>query len=157
MRLSDLMSGLVFAVGGVAIILAAMSYPAPRSGGVGPQLFPIVIGLVLVAAGLTIAVRDFIRTSRTPLLVIPEGLRSPAGALALLAVPAGIASFALLAPRIGTIAASVLVVFVAAVGWREHPLKAAILALVASFVVYWFFAFGLRVPLPSALVEGLLR
>jgi putative tricarboxylic transport membrane protein len=155
--LSDLVSGLVVTAGGVAIILAAMSYPTPRGGGVGPQLFPTAIGAVLTLAGLVIALRVLLAGRSEPLVVIPDALRSPSRLLALLSVPAGILSFAILAPRIGTILASMIVVLAAALGWRERPVAAGILAILASLVVYWFFAFALRVPLPFGPLEGLLR
>jgi putative tricarboxylic transport membrane protein len=155
MRLSDRWTGGIFAIGGSLIALAAVDYPTPVGQAVGPSLFPIVIGIIMAAAGLLVAVRGEARPA-------PPGAQTEAGTggaipLPVVVILGAIGGFALLVPIIGTIASSTLLVMVAAWTWRQRFVPSVLLGLCSGIALFLFFGRGLRVPLPSGWIEDLLR
>jgi putative tricarboxylic transport membrane protein len=156
MRVSDLVSGAIFALAGTAIAVTAYGYPSAAQG-TGPGLFPMIIGGGLALAGLTTMVGVLLRVEAMPLTTPEDWMRDRAKIAAVAAIPVGIAAFPLIAPVIGTLIVSTVIVMGLSLAWGERPFTAAIVGVVSSAVLFGLFSFGLRVPLPSGALEQLIR
>jgi len=152
LRLPDTVTGLAFALLGIAAVLVARGFPAPGGQAVGPALFPTIVGTIMAAAGLIVAGRALFDRNRRALR-IEDWMRRPGTLVAIAIVPAGIATYALLAPLVGTIVVGAAVVFAMALAWRERVGAALLAGAVASVALYAFFVMALRVPLPAGPIE----
>ena len=76
MRLNDTLCGLLILLFGAGIILHTGTFPAMPGQNVGPALFPRLIGIGLVLAGLTLTGSGF-RVDRTPRLTLDDWVRRP--------------------------------------------------------------------------------
>jgi putative tricarboxylic transport membrane protein len=156
-RLPDLVTGGAFAALGIGMAVHSRGFPSDF-GLAGPGLFPFLIGCVMAGAGMLIAAGGLRRRADT---TVPEGgandwLRRPPALLALLAVPVGIAFYALAAAPLGAGLAGALLVAAMALAWGRRPLESALLGLGAALVFHLVFAGLLRVPLPRGVFEAVL-
>jgi hypothetical protein len=136
----DLLAGLLFAAFGIAALLISRSYEIGMASRMGPGYFPRMLGLLLVVLGAVLALRGFWPSSEPQ----PGWRWRP-----LLVVLAGVASFTIAAPRLGLVAASLLLVFISSAAsedfrWKEALISGAIQGLAAVAV----FVYGLGIPLP---------
>ena len=152
MRVSDRVSGLFFAVLGLAILIAAWGYRTPGSGLASPALFPTIVGGIIVLSGLGVA----ISAGGDPDASLPSAPMSGRALASIIIVPLCIVFYTLFASRIGSITASFVIVLAPALVWRVRFSVAVIVALVAALVVNALFILALRVPLPRGLIEGML-
>ena len=153
MRVSDRISGIFFAALGLAILIAAWGYRTPGGGLASPALFPMIVGGIIVLSGLGVAIGvggDSAEGSLPPARINGRALAS------ILVVPLCIVFYTLFAGRIGSIAASFVIVLAPALVWRVRFPVAVIVALVAALAVNALFILALRVPLPRGLIEGML-
>ena len=149
MRLSDLVTGSAFALLGLFAVVYAQGLPSP-GGALGAGLFPTIIGGVMALSGIALVVKSIVASSAFPFIHVDPWMKDPRKITALVAIPVAIAAFGLFSVSIGTIAIVALI-------WGERPVTALIVAVVVSAGIYAFFYFALRVPLPGAFIEGLLR
>ena len=139
-NLRDLLAGLLFAAFGVAALVISRAYEIGAASRMGPGYFPRMLGLLLVVLGAVLALRGFWPSSEAQ----PGWRLRP-----LLVVLAGVASFTIAAPRLGLVAASLLLVFISSAAsaefrWKEALVSGAIQGGAAVVV----FVYGLRIPLP---------
>lgn len=156
MRLSDLVTGSAFALLGLLVVVYARGLPSP-GGALGAGLFPTIIGAVMALSGIALVVKSIAASSAFPLLHVDSWMKEPRKIVALVAIPVAIAAFGLFSTSIGTIAIAAIILAIVALIWDERPATALIVALIVSAGIYAFFYFALRVPLPGAFVEELLR
>lgn len=105
---------------------------------VGPGLFPLIVGVLLVVFGMLIALPALGK----PGVPIDYRLREPVFVLA------GVAAFAMAIRPLGLIPAIVITVFVSAFAERDYrPLSLAVLASVLSIIAWLTFSVGLGLPL----------
>ena len=138
-NLRDLLAGLLFAAFGVVALVISRAYEIGAASRMGPGYFPRMLGLLLVVLGAVLALRGFWPSSEAQ----PGWRWRP-----LLVVLAGVASFTV-APRLGLVAASLLLVFISSAAsaefrWKEALVSGAIQGGAAVVV----FVYGLRIPLP---------
>jgi putative tricarboxylic transport membrane protein len=120
----------------LALGLAAwvLSLGLPRSEGPGPELFPRVLGTVLVLGGLAL-----LRQREDPAPLGPGWPRVLGLALLFLLAPG-------LLPRLGLAWAAALLAGTAALLYREPWPRGALVALFTWLLVYWVFVRVLGVP-----------
>lgn len=155
MRISDLVSGSAFALLGLYVVVAAQGF-ASISGAISAGLFPTIVGGFLLFAGLVVAARSVLAGEARPVVAVESWMASPRKVCGMIAIPASIALFALLAPRLGTAATAALVMFATMLIWKQSFLRAVLAAFAFSTVLTVFFIKGLGVPLPSGLIERVL-
>jgi putative tricarboxylic transport membrane protein len=160
MQLSDRITGaFLIALGGVAAYAGSRLPPVPGQQ-VGPNVFPMVVGIGLVLCGALIALgvgHRFEEQAEAELAAHTEPTRTPAqtawwrGLAAL--VPPGLLVFYVLAvERIGFLATAAIIVFTAALALGARLRLAVPVALMAPLMVHLVFAKLLRVPLPIGLI-----
>ena len=143
----DVAAGAVVVAFAVGVLAALARIPTAKFQAISPALFPRVCAFALVAAGIALMVRGFVRAG--PALAWPpwRGV-----VLVVLAVVA----FGLVAPRLGYAAAGFLTVVIAGLATREaKPLRLVgfAVALIAFSVV--LFSYLLKVPMPAFAFRGL--
>jgi putative tricarboxylic transport membrane protein len=161
MQLSDRTTGLfLIALGGLAAYAGSRLPPVPGQQ-IGPNVFPMVIGLGLVLCGALIALgvgRHFEEEAEADLAAHSAAAATPAsagswwrGSMAL--VPPGLLAFYVLAvDRLGFLATAAAMVLALALALGARLRLAVPLALAAPPIVHLLFAKLLRVPLPEGLI-----
>jgi hypothetical protein len=137
----DFWAGLIFIAIGGGFILLAQQYRLGDMHRMGPAMFPTLVGALLAALGLIIALRSFALDGAP----VPRFEARPIGTSILAIVLFGIAL-----QWLGLIAAVVVLVLVGAYAARDvHPLENVALAaaLVAFSVGVFVWLLGLPLPL----------
>lgn len=134
----DLYSGLIFIAFGALFAIVARNYPMGTALRMGPAYFPTILGSLLVALGVIIAVRSaFVRGDA----VSPIGLRELGLILGALVL------FGLLLDHVGMVISTVLLIFVGSMAGHEYRTKeVAILAAILTALAVGVFYFGLGLP-----------
>jgi putative tricarboxylic transport membrane protein len=146
-KFNDAILGLVVLLGGLAIILAARTFPPTHGQAYGPDLFPTMIGLGLVCAGLGLVVAGWRARAVTGWVDIAGIGRDRLVDAGLVLVV--ILAFILLADRLGFLLTAGLGTYALMVRFRRGGwLSSAIVTLVFVLAVDWSFRTMLLVPLP---------
>ena len=140
----DLVAGiLMISVGLFVALYASQHYQVGSAARMGPGFFPTMLGAILAALGVVIALLSLRKTVHA-LQPPPFTLRP------FLAVIAAVALFAVLITRIGLIPTTVLVVMVTASGSDSFQLRRALILGVSLSVIAWLiFSLGLQMTLPA--------
>lgn len=155
MRISDIVSGGAFALLGLYVVVAAQGF-ASIGGAISAGLFPTIVGSFLLAGGLAVAARSVLAGAAWPVVTFEGWMASPRKVCGMVAIPASIALFPLLAPQLGAVAASALIMFATMLIWKQGVLRSLITAIVCSLILTTFFMKGLGVPLPVGVIERFL-
>lgn len=157
MRLSDRVTGLFLVGLGAAAAYGGWRLPPVPGQPVGPNVFPLVIGIGLALCGLAIAFgigHSFVEEEE----IVPyEGGEAPAprgklyGLRALLP-PALLLFYVAVADRVGFILTAGIIVFVTATALGARWKLALPLTVLAPIAIHLIFSKLLRVPLPIGLL-----
>ena len=157
MRLPDRITGFfLVGLGGLAAYGGSLLPPVPGQR-VGPNVFPMVVGLGLCLCGLMIAFgigRRFEDVAEADLAKIEGGAAAteetrPLYRLRVLLPPALLLFYVLAVERIGFVPTAAIVIFVSALALGARLRLALPLAMLAPIVVHLLFYKLLRVPLPA--------
>ena len=166
MKLRDALSGLLFLIFGVAVVLYTRTFPPMPGQTVGPSLFPMLAGIGLAAVGAALVVSDLrhgasdlrqgashLRQGAGPWLQPGEWVAKPRMVLNFGLVVADLIFYALVVNTLGFfITASVFLTILFA-GFRVTTKWIVPLALVVTFTIHYAFYTLLRVPLPWGLLQ----
>ena len=160
MRLSDTITGLFLAgLGGLAAYGGSRLPPVPGQQ-IGPNIFPLVIGLGLVACGAMITLRigrRFEDEAEAELLAIEGAPPEPAAqhplyGLRVLIPPALLVFYVVAVDRLGFIPTAATIAFIMSMTLGASFRLAAGVAILAPIGAHLIFAKLLRVPLPAGLL-----
>jgi putative tricarboxylic transport membrane protein len=157
MRLPDRVTGLFLVGLGAAAAYGGWKLPPVPGQPVGPNVFPLVIGVGLALCGLAIAFGIGHSFEEEEEIVPYEGGEAPAprgklyGLRALLP-PALLLFYVLVADRVGFILTAAIIVFVTATALGARWRLALPLTLLAPIAIHLIFSKLLRVPLPIGLL-----
>jgi putative tricarboxylic transport membrane protein len=157
MRLSDRVTGSALVVlGGLAAYGGSLLPPVPGQQ-VGPNVFPMVVGIGLLICGAMIALRIGHSFEAEPELVPAERGEPPPppqqfARWRVLIPPALLLFYALASERLGFMVAAATITFVVSVALGARLRLAVPLALLAPIGIHLVFAKLLRVPLPPGLL-----
>lgn len=131
LRDKELLAGLLFVIVGGAFAAGALEHSIGTARRMGPGYFPLMVGGLLTAVGITIAVRSLL--ARRADVVARLYLRPAAG------LTLSIVAFALLIDRAGLVIACIATVLIAGTAspetrWREAVLIAAVMAVFSALV-----------------------
>jgi putative tricarboxylic transport membrane protein len=150
-KLNDAILGLVVLLGGLAIVLQARTFQPTHGQAYGPDLFPTIIGIGLMLAGLGLVVSGW-RARPVIGWLDTTGIgtdRLIDAGLVLLVILA----FILLTNWLGFLVTAGVGGFLLMVRFRGGAwLSSAIVTLVFALAVDWAFRTMLLVPLPSGSV-----
>ena len=135
-----IISGLAFLVFGGAFAVGALSYPLGTTERMGPGFFPLLLGALLAAVGVVLAIK--------PHDADDEPMIRPSWR-ALVFLLGGLLIFGLTIRGLGLIPTVFVTSFVAAFASRETgPVAAFGMAVALTAVSYAVFVVALQLPLP---------
>lgn len=151
MKISDTLVGAGFVGAGALVVAGTLAYPTLDAGHPGPALFPRIIGVLMAGLGAVLAAQGARARDATE-VVAWSRLHRSAGFVNALVVLAGALGYLLLSERLGFLLAGTLLVF--GLMWRlaVPPLRALLVAIAFTGLVYFLFAKVLRVPLPLGIL-----
>jgi Tripartite tricarboxylate transporter TctB family len=136
----DFWAGVLFIVFGLLAIMVARDYPLGTAARMGPGYFPRGLGILMIALGLILALRA-LRISGTR---IHFGSPKP-----LLIVLGSVIMFALAAPKLGLVVATVLLILASSTADKEYRWKeSAIASVILAMFTIAAFSWGLKLQLP---------
>jgi hypothetical protein len=137
----DVLAGLIFAGLGLAFTVGATSYPIGSAARMGPGLFPLIVGGLLVVLGGVIAVKPTL-DGETARLTAP-------GWRGLVLVIGAFIVFGLTVRGLGLMPSLFVTALLAALASRlTSPPVALLLATALTVVSYLIFVVGLQLNLP---------
>lgn len=143
----DVAAGAVIVTFAVAVLVALSRIPAAKYQAIGPDLFPRMCAYALIAAGVGLLLRGFLRAG--PTFVWPPWR-------GVVPVVLAVVGFGLIAPRFGYAVAGLLTIVISGFAARDAKpvsLVAFALGMVTFSVV--LFSFVLKVPMPAFTLRGL--
>ena len=155
MRLNDVLSGLLWVLLGGGVAVYAWTFPAATGAGVGPGLFPLAIGLSLVAGGIVMTASAWKARHESGWVEWDEGLRQPRPALKGALAVGSLGFYAAVVDTVGfflTSFAMLAGLFLAFGVSRKWIVPIAVGVTLGLHVAFYTL---LRVPLPWGWLEGI--
>lgn len=154
MRISDVLSGLLAASFGIALVAYARTFPPMPGQSIGPALFPSVIGLGLMACGAWLAVSARHRPHAS-WLIFDEWVGRPRMVLNFALVIADLIFYAMAVNHLGFFLTAAIFVSVLWIIFGVSRRAIVPMAVLVTLAVHYVFYSVLRVPLPWGLLGGI--
>lgn len=136
----DFWAGVLFIVFGLLAVLIAREYPLGTAARMGPGYFPRGLGILMIALGAILALRA-LRINGTKIVF---GSPKP-----LLIVLGSVILFALAAPLLGLVVATIVLIVVSSMADQEYRWKESLIAsLILAVFTIAAFSWGLKLQLP---------
>ena len=148
MKFNDAVFGAILVVLGLAVVVHVQAFPRIPGQQVGPALFPGLVAAGLAACGIILIVYGLRHRSAQPWFVAEAWTRSTRHVVAFLAVAGAIVFYIALADVLGFLIVGPAILFVLFLLFGVRPPRAALVAVVATVVIWYAFYKLLRVPLP---------
>jgi putative tricarboxylic transport membrane protein len=157
MLANDAINGLVLILLAVAMIAITSSFPAFPGQPYGPSLFPRVLGTLLIICGALLIWRGMAaRRAGAGWVEMAAWTRQPWRIVSFFLMLGSLLLYILVGDTIGFIPIAMVILLALFLWFGVRPLVAVITAVAATFVIHWFFATMLRVPLPRGLLDSIL-
>jgi putative tricarboxylic transport membrane protein len=157
MRANDAVCGLVLILLATAMITLAASLPDFPGQKYGPALFPRIMASGLILCGALLVWRGMAtRVPGTRWVEWAPWTRDRWRLGSFLLMLALLLLYILVSETVGFIPLGIAFLGVLFLWFGVRPLTAAIIAVVATFAIHWFFATLLRVPLPRGWLNTIL-
>lgn len=157
MRANDAVNGLILILLSAAMFALTSTFPDFPGQPYGPSLFPRVLASLLVICGGLLVWRGVgTRRGGARWVEMAPWTRDPwrVGSFFLLLVL--LLAYILFSETIGFIPVAFVMLIALFLWLGVRVLTATIVAVVATFLIHWFFATLLRVPLPRGLLDRFL-
>ena len=136
----DFFAGLLFIAFGVAAIAIGSNYALGTAARMGPGYFPRILGILLIALGLALALRA-LRLDGSP---IPRFVWRP-----LLVVLGSVLAFGLMVNHVGVVVSTIFLIVAASAASHEFRLRESLISGVAlAALAVGVFVIGLKLQLP---------
>lgn len=149
MRVSNTAIGSLAIVFGLWVIWYAKDFPKLEKGYPGPSLFPMVLAVLFIAAGIVLIFQDI--RSRSKILKFDAGDLSRAHLINIGLILGAVLFYILLSDFLGFQLTSVIILFFLMKRLRVSNAWALTMACGVTFGIYVLFAKMLLVPLPWGL------
>jgi putative tricarboxylic transport membrane protein len=138
--------GVVFALGGAAILQQALTMQSLPGMNVGPGLFPSIVGGGIAVMGVALTIQGWI------VRVTPEEEVPPLVTWFAVGIVASLAASILAMPYLGFLVAGTLFAVAVVLMSGGKWLSAIIFSPIAAAAIYFTFTSIMRVPLPRGLL-----
>lgn len=157
MRVNDIISGVVLILAASAMIAYTLTFPAFPGQKYGPSLFPRLLGTGIILCGLLLVARGLAaRRSGEALLTLAPWTRDPWRVVSFFLVLGLILAYIFVSEQIGFLPVAFVMILTLFVWFRVRLVVAVPTAAITVWVVHWFFASLMRVPLPRGLLTNIL-
>ncbi|UWQ17907.1 tripartite tricarboxylate transporter TctB family protein [Jannaschia sp. M317] len=148
MKFDDGVNGLLAVLGGVGMVLYARTLPDMAHIDYGPGFFPMLVGWGLILAGGTLIGRRILSGGGAVAGLIAFRGRGRQSLIGFAVVLGTVLAYVLLVDTLGFLLTAPILLF-AMVWWFERkPIRAAVIAVVGTFVFHSFFYQIMSAPLP---------
>lgn len=148
MKVNDAIAGVLFLALGLAVIAAAMQFPAMPGQPYGAATFPMLIGGGFVVVALVLIGQGIAGWRALPGIVAGDWGRSPRAMLRMALTIVLVVLYIAFSDRLGFVVSAFLVLMTLFLALGVRPLLAAAVAVLATLVIQQSFGVLLRVPLP---------
>ena len=143
----DYIGGGIFIALGIFIFSTTFSYPILDGGHPGPSLFPRVLAVLFIFFGGIVVLQGW-RSAKVKREEPPNEEGPPTNKFNPILVIILVAAFIALAPTVGFVITSTVLLAILMLKLRVSTLKSVIVSILLAAFIYTVFAKGLRVPLP---------
>jgi hypothetical protein len=148
MKVSNIAVGLFFAALGAFLWILSARLPIPRHITYGPGFFPTIIGIGLIAVGLTFVWQGIQELKTRAWFDLPGWSTTNRGRMRFFGLVGGILFYALVSRTFGfTITAATILTILLVIS-RIPPVRAILVSCFVSVIFTILFASILKVPLP---------
>lgn len=155
MKISDILTGILMAAFGLAVLLYAQTLPPIPGQEFGPKAFPSLIGAGLIICAILMIRDELKKHPRAPWLQLDEAFASSHATFRFWLVPIMVILYLVFIDLVGFLILSALFLLFFFLAFGVRSTKAFLLAIVGSFVVFYVFYSLLHVPLPWGVLEPL--
>ncbi|MCL4764650.1 MAG: tripartite tricarboxylate transporter TctB family protein [Hyphomicrobiaceae bacterium] len=157
MRTNDTVTGLMLiALSGLMIYLT-LDFPDFPGQKYGPSLFPRILASGLILCGAILIARGVsARRAGLPWIAFADWTRDPWRLASFLMLPALVVLYILVSEQVGFIPVAFAMLLFMFLWFRARLVVALPVAAAATWIVHWFFATMMRVPLPRGLLTDIL-
>ena len=157
MRANDAINGFVLILLAIVMIAMTSTFPAFPGQPYGPSLFPRVLGTLLIICGVLLVWRGLAeRRAGARWVDMAPWTREPWRVVSFFLMLGSLLLYILVGETVGFIPIAFVILLAMFLWFGVKPLNAVIIAVIATFVIHWFFASLLRVPLPRGLLDSIL-
>ncbi|HEX2519302.1 MAG TPA: tripartite tricarboxylate transporter TctB family protein [Castellaniella sp.] len=156
MKVSDVLTGILLAIFGIAVVLYSQTFPVIPGQDFGPRAFPSIIGVGFILCSLFL-IRNGLRAQpRAAWLRLSNEFRSSHSVFRFLLVPIMIVLYMLFSDSIGFVVFSVFFLLVLFLAFGVRPVPAVVIAALGGVIIFYGFYSLLHVPLSWGLLEPFL-
>jgi putative tricarboxylic transport membrane protein len=148
MKINDAIVGALLLLLGVVVLVHVQAFPMIPGQQVGPALFPGVLAAGLAVCGALLIVSGVRNRAVQPWYETADWMRSGRHFIAFTAIVVGVAAYVWLADDVGFLIVAPILLFTWLSVLGVRPLRAAVIAGLATLVIWYAFYKLLRVPLP---------
>jgi putative tricarboxylic transport membrane protein len=149
MRFNDGAIGIVLILFGAAVLFYTQGFPNLEEGYPGPALFPGVLAVLFLIAGLVLLIQGF--RSKAALIKIDREALGGRALLNILSVHGAVVVYIFLSEPLGFLILSFGLLFLLMTWFRASALWSMVMACSVTLGIYLLFAKFLLVPLPWGL------
>ena len=154
MKINDAILGAIFLLLGIVVVVHVQAFPKIPGQQVGPALFPGLVSAALAACGALLIISGVRDRAAQPWYETAEWMRSGRHFIAFFTIVGGVAAYVLLANAVGFLIVAPILLWLWFTVLGVGRVRALVVAVVATFVIWYAFYKLLRVPLPWGVLTG---
>lgn len=156
MKINDAIFGAIFLLLGIVVVVHVQAFPMIPGQQVGPALFPGLVAAGLAVCGALLMFSGIRNRATQPWYETADWLRSGRHLIGLVAIVGGVAAYVLFANTIGFLIVAPILLWIWCTVLGVDRLRALVVAVVATAIIWYAFYKLLRVPLPWGVLTGIV-
>lgn len=153
MKVSDVVTGFLLGIFGIAILLYSRTFPEMPGQNVGPSMFPSLIGAGFIICAVLLVRGGLASQPHAAWFNCSDEFRSPRNVLRFLLVPLVLVLYLAFSDYLGFIVVSMILLLALCLAFGVRPLTAVAVAVLGALCIHYLFYRLLEVPLPWGLLE----
>ena len=155
MKINDAIIGAILLLLGLVVVVHVQAFPKIPGQQVGPALFPGLVAAALAMCGALLIHSGIRDRAAHPWHETADWMRSGRHLIAFVAIVGGVAAYVLLANDVGFLIVAPILLWLWFTVLGVRRLWALLVAVAATFVIWYAFYKLLRVPLPWGVLTGM--
>ena len=153
MKVSDVLTGILLAIFGIAVVLYSQTFPAIPGQDFGPRAFPTAIGAGFILCAIFLIRNGLKARPRAEWFRLSNEFRSAHSVFRFLLVPIMIVLYILFSDSMGFVVFSVIFLLALFLAFGVRPVPAVVVAVLGGVIIFYAFYSLLHVPLSWGLLE----
>lgn len=156
MKVSDVLTGILLAIFGIAVILYSQTFPVIPGQDFGPRAFPSIIGAGFVLCSIFLIRKGLKAQPRAAWFRLSDEFRSAHSVFRFALVPIMIVLYILFSDSIGFLIFAMFFLLVLFLAFGVRLVPAVVIAVLGSVIIFYAFYSLLHVPLSWGVLEPFL-